>query len=38
VACLLLAPCRTVGAEDVGDLQGWSPHGGTTRSSVSPAD
>jgi hypothetical protein len=38
VSCLLLAPRRTVGAEDVGDLQGRPPHGGTTRSSVSPAD
>ena len=37
-ACLLLAPRRTVGAEDVGDLQAGPPHGGTTRSSASPAD
>jgi len=36
VSGLLLAPCRTVGAEDVGDLQGRPPHGGATRSSASP--
>ena len=38
VSRLLLAPRRTVGAEDVGDLQGGSPHGDTMPSSVSPAD
>jgi hypothetical protein len=33
---LLLAPCGTMGAKDVCDLQGWPRHGGTMRSSASP--
>ena len=38
VSCLLFAPRRTVGAEDVGDIQNGPPHGGTTRSSASLTD